>query len=877
MTKPKGPMTMNPYGAKARNHWKKWLPKRYSQIEDPETFFSNLGEEIEGQVEELSPDSGRQRSAGGELSRQARALEHGAPQRGVSGVEGDGVARPRTGRARAVDDHDAPDELRERNGASSISRAQAVTSFAPSSSAARVRANLAALRVLREVQSEGRAPTASERDALMQWSAWGAVPAVFDPGDARFATERAELIALLSPAEYRAAELTTLNAHYTDPAYVRAIWEAVAALGFERGAALEPGCGIGTFIAHAPEAARVTGVELDPITAAIASAAHPHAEIRAESFADSGFVDDGFDVVVGNVPFADVVLHDPLHNRGGHSIHNHFLIKSLRLTRPGGVVALITSRYTLDAQNPAARREMAELADLVGAVRLPTGAHRRTAGTDVVTDLMILRRRVPGQERAGASFERSTPLEGDSAGLSVNEYFVEHPEHVLGQLRATQGDRGRLELEVVGDRAAGQALSEALRAIASLARTRGLGLIERTGELPARAAEAPSSRPEGYLRASATGRFTRVVEGREEAYEPPASQAAELGVLLALRDGVLKLLDLEARTAADTDEIRELRELLSECYDNYVARHGPLNRFTARRTGRVDPDTGEEKWARIAAPQGGFRKDPFCRVVYALEHFDEGSQCATKAAILCGRVLAQRALRLGADSPEDALAICLDSCGEARLDEIARLLGTSTAKARAALGNLVFDEPGTDRIVPAAEYLSGNVREKLAAARAALEENTRYAANVEALAAVQPRDLGPDRITPQLGAAWIDAQVLEQFLRETLEDPSVRVVHPGGSMWSVSSKSTRSVLATTNWGTDRYSAIELAQDILEQRPIHVYDLIAVEVDGRRTERRVLNADATAAAAEKASELAGRFADWAWEDAARAQAFGARLQ
>lgn len=253
------------------------------------------------------------------------------------------------------------------------------------------------------------------------------------------------------------------------------------------------------------------------------------------------------------------------------------------------------------------------------------------------------------------------------------------------------------------------------------------------------------------------------------------------------------------------------------------------------------------------------------------QHFDEGSQRSTKAAILQGRVVALRAPRLGADSPEDALAICLDSCGEARLDEIARLLGTSSDAARAALGNLVFDEPGTDRIVPAAEYLSGNVRAKLAAARAAFEESERYAPNVEALSAVQPRDLGPDRITPQLGAAWIEAQYIEQFLRETLEDPSVRVVHPGGSLWSVSSKSARSVLATTNWGTDRYSAIDIAQDVLEQRPIHVYDLIEVEVDGRRTERRVLNADATAAAAEKASELAARFADWAWEDADRAQA------
>jgi N12 class adenine-specific DNA methylase len=741
------------------------------------------------------------------------------------------------------------------------------TDLAPTGEVARVRANLRVLQVLRAVQEQKRPASPQEQQTLARWSGWGTLPAIFDPGAASYEkwnAERSELEQLLSADERAAAARSTINAHYTDASYVTAIWHAVERLGFQGGRGLEPGCGSGNFLAFAPEAAEMVGVELDPTTAAIAHALYPRAQVRAESFADSPFAEASFDLVIGNVPFGDVVVHDRRHNTAGHRIHNHFIIKSLHLTRPGGLVAILTSRYTLDAANPGARREIAELADLVGAVRLPTGAHRRAAGTDVVTDLLLLRRREAGREPAGAVFERSLALDGELAGLRVNEYFVTHPDQVLGRLCLTQGDRGRAELGVEGARDAAAALQRALDETVARALELGLRMdpARPATRRPLAHVDSAGRPPEGFLRAPTLSTFTRELAGAEVSYVPPASQTEELRALIGLRDNVIALLELEAASNDDPPELPALREQLNARYDHYIATYGPLKRFKERRTGRIDPDTGEEKWARLRPPQGGFRADPFAPVVYALELFDDSTQTAAKATIFRERTVVRPARRLGADTPEDALAIALDATGEARLEEIARLLGVSPETARAQLGALVFDEPGSDRLVPAAEYLSGNVREKLAAARAAHEDDARFAPNVEALLRVIPRDLGPGDIRAQLGAAWIDARYVEQFLREILEDRTVRVEHPGGAMWVVRAEASRGVQATSRWGTERYPAPALAQALLEQRPIRVYDVTS---DGDRT----FNPQETFAAAEKATELSERFSEWVWEQPERA--------
>ncbi|HTU58301.1 MAG TPA: methyltransferase domain-containing protein, partial [Polyangiales bacterium] len=479
----------------------------------------------------------------------------------------------------------------------------------------RTAGNLAALRTLRELQREARPATEAERDMLTGWSGWGALPSVFDDNPPeRFKVVQKLLHEQLSATELEAAKRSTLNAHYTDPRYVRAIWDAVEQLGFQEGRVLEPGCGSGNFLELAPPRAQMVGVELDPTSAAIAAALHPGAQIHAESFAESRFAEGTFDLVIGNVPFGDVVLHDKRHNASGHSIHNHFIVKSLQLTKPGGLVALITSRYTLDAANPAARREMAELADLVGAVRLPTGAHHRQAGTDVVTDVLILRRREPGRDRAGEVFERSVPIVGrtDLESLRINEYYSAHPDRVLGELQATQGDRGRLELGVIydehafgGDPEPSASLAAALNELVTSARERGLmhspqREMDRT---PLAVVRKRAQEPEGYIaldRAAERGElegavgvdgataFTRVEDGLAVAYRPASTQAAELRALVGMRDTVVALLEAEASSNDDTPELDAARSRLNAQYDAYVARHGAINRFAERSTGRVD-------------------------------------------------------------------------------------------------------------------------------------------------------------------------------------------------------------------------------------------------------------------------------------------------
>ena len=710
---------------------------------------------------------------------------------------------------------------------------------------------------------------------VARWSAWGAVPEVFDEARGEYAWVREQLAGLMSDADLAAARRTTLNAHYTDAALVQAIWQGARALGFTGGRVLEPGCGSGNFIAFAPPGASVTGIELDPVTAGIAGALHPDADIRAESFADTRDAEAAYDLAIGNVPFGKAVLRDKSYNSGGHAIHNHFILKSLHLVRPGGLVAVLTSRYTMDARNPAARRELAGLADLVAAARLPSGAHQRAAGTGVVTDLLILRRREADRDPGGAAWEQARMVELDGVEVPVNQYFLDHPEHVLGELATAHGVYRADDLVVrpaAGmDTADGlaAALGRALDGIAAEARAAGLTWTPAT-RIHSHPAQEPgpvsrSAEPDGFLRARADGVFTRVEQGSEVRHEVPRSQAAELRHLIGLRDVVRALLDAEAASRDDSPRIEKLRTTLNQVYDGYLRTYGPLNRYTLRRTGRVDPVTGEPVMARIQPVRGGFRDDPFAPLVQALEEFDPVGQRAAKAAIFRERVVAPRTPQLGADTPADALVICLDACGEVRVGEVARLLGTSEDEARVQLGTLVFDDPQTGRLVPAAEYLSGNVRDKLRTAEQASHDDARFTVNVAELRKVIPRDLTPGEIDARLGASWIADHYVEQFLRETLDDRGLEVEHPGGQVWAVRGNG-HSVLATSTWGTARYPAPALAQAILEQRKVEVRDLVKT-ADG---ERRVLNLDATVAAQEKAAELAERFSEWAWENPGRAR-------
>jgi N12 class adenine-specific DNA methylase len=701
---------------------------------------------------------------------------------------------------------------------------------------------------------------------LARWSGWGAVPEVFDESREEFAWARDQLAGLLTGQELAAAARSTINAHYTDAALVQAMWAAARQLGFDGGEVLEPGCGSGNFIGFAPAGAHLTGVELEPVTAAIATALYPGATIFHGSFAGTRAAEDSFDLVIGNVPFGNVTLHDPRHNRARHSLHNHFIIKSLRLTRPGGLVMVLTSRFTMDARNPAARREIASLADLVGALRLPGGAHQRAAGTSVVTDLLILRRREPDRQPDATAWEQARMTDLDGVQMPVSEYFLDHPDAVLGDMGAASGAYRADDLVVTGAGDTAVAFTRGLARVTADAHFRGLTWTPAatiTAPMPEPA--TASGHPDGYLHARADGTFTEVADGMARPFDVPRSQAAELRALLQVRGTAVRLLEAEAAASEDTPDTEQLRGELGRRYDGYVRAYGPLNRFSLRRTGRADPATGEQVMARVAPPQGGFRGDPFAPLVYALEEFDPAGQRAAKAAIFTRRVVAPRTPRLGADTAADALAICLDTRGEARLDEIARLLGVSQDQAREDLGILVFTDPQSGRLVPAAEYLSGNVRDKLRAAERVAQSDPRFEVNAARLRAVIPADLAPGEIDARLGAAWIDVGYVEAFLRETLDDRRLRVEHPGGQIWAVRG-STHTVLAASTWGTDRYPAPQLAQAILEQRKIEVRDIVRTP-DG---DRSVPNVDATLAAQEKAAELAERFAEWVWQDPARAE-------
>lgn len=759
--------------------------------------------------------------------------------------------------------------------------------MAPSGAKARYRANVAAIQTVKLLRAEDRAATAKEQQVLAQWSSWGAVPEVFDHANRGWAQERAELRRLLGEQGWTAARRTTLNAHYTSPELVHEIWGALTGLGLTQGRVLEPGCGSGTFIGAAPEGVQMVGVELDPTSAQIAQALYPQATIRSESFAESRFP-ALFDGVIGNVPFGDVALYDPIHNPNRHSIHNHFILKSLGLTAPGGVMAVLTSRFTLDATNPAARRDMYAHADLLGAVRLPTGAHRRSAGTEAVTDLLIFRRRLEGETPQPFMWETTAPLPGASS-VRVNSYFTTYPGHVVGRFEVGHGMHNSETLHVISPNLDSTSVQvhQVLEQITIEARASNLTWQQAPAAQPlTRSVDTnPSTLWDGTVVQHA-GQFHIVNAGRLEALKVPSSQKAELGMLVQLRDVTRDLLQQEAVTTGGEAELNELRAKLRGLYHSYVETYGPLNRFSLRRTGREEPVlndlTGEPiidpvtqqpqtqpRYARIQPPvRRFFRNDPHAPLVYALEIFDEQTHSSTPATLLTQRVLAPRPDPQGADTVEDALAITLNRSGEVDITAIAELLGTSVEETRAQLGGLVFDDPATGKLIHAPEYLSGNVREKLDAARlAAAADPERYNPNVTALRQVLPEPLGPADIHARLGSVWISAQIHQDFLIELLRDNLLKVENPLPGTWNVTGKRD-GIRATEEWGTSRLSAPDLAQALMEQRPIQVRDQV-VDPDGRTT--WVINPVETSAAQAKAEELQERFSEWVWEDPARAAA------
>jgi N12 class adenine-specific DNA methylase/SAM-dependent methyltransferase len=700
---------------------------------------------------------------------------------------------------------------------------------------------------------------------LARWAGWGALPHVFDESDDRNSIARASIRSLLDDEAWAAARRTTLNAHYTSHEIVQAVWRTVEELGFGGGDVLEPGCGSGNFIGVAPDSARVTGIELDPTTAEIALHLYgDSAALHRQAFEQFDAAEGSFDLVIGNVPFADVVPHDLRHNPQRHRLHNYFIVKSLRLTRPGGLVAVITSRYTLDSRNASARREMASLGDLVGAIRLPAGAFADSAGTNVVADIVIIRRRAPAASvhADGWAWLDTVPLEhNDGDPVLCNQLFVEHPELVAGRIVVGRGMYRAHDLTVEPVPDLDRALHSASGVIVEHARAGGLAYEERSTSSTA-VADTPVAAAGSFV-IDGTG-FARVHGDVRIPYAPRVrGDASELRRLIMLRYAARDVLEAQANGAPDS-VLLDAQRVLTDRYNDYRRHHGALNRFTLARTGRTDPESGDDATRRVRPRMGGFRDDPDWPLVAALEVFDDDTQEARPAAIFTERVINPPVRRSGVETAEEAVAVCLDERGAVTLERAAERLGVAPDTARGLLDEVVFEDPDTGALVPTPRYLSGNIRSKLAAATNAARASPRFERNAMALAGVLPRQLKPSEITGRLGAPWIPPTDVEAFCAEVLDaEVEIEFLATTGR-WAVALRAGRraSVSLSSEWGTARADAITLLDASLNQRLHTVTDETA-------DRKRVRNDAETIAARQKQDAISDRFSDWLWEDPGRA--------
>lgn len=766
-------------------------------------------------------------------------------------------------------------------------RIEATREYVPSGAKARFEANMATIERVRELTETGRPVTAHDQTVLSGWSSWGAIPDVFDESKESWARERERLSAALSDDEWEAARATTINAHYTSPAIVAEMWAGITGLGLTQGRVLEPGCGSGNFLGAAPADMSMVGIELDPLTAQIAKYLHPAAEVRNESFGRTLVRPNQFDAAIANVPFGQFPVFDPSWNPGERfSIHNHFIRKAVGGLHDGGIAVMMTSAYTMDAKNPAFRAELSSEADLLGAIRLPTGAHQRTAGTDVVTDILILRKRLPGEDPTTETLRwvKTQPTQFDRATGRplMNRYFHDHPENVLGTLQQSTFRDSQINVIPEDQSVVPEQVRTRITAIVTGALEQGRGYVAPSADVLAER-ERPVSidlapgQWVGTLIETEPGVFVRAMRDVTEEVTVPKNAAAEVRSLMDLRDRAVALIEGQVSAPVDTDEIVALRDETRQVWETHVSRFGPINRFHTRwKTKTVkNEDTGVTEKVRFeerVEPRAAkiMRADPMWSLTKALENFNEETGESSAADILHHRTVEQNRPLLGADTPEEALALCLDARGKAELSRIANLLGTDEADARAELGDLVYDDPETGQLATRAEYLSGNVRKKLVAAEDAAQSDDRYQVNVQALTGVIPEDIPIEDITATVGAVWISADDHEKFLKEIAGDRSATVHRAGSGFWDVQHGGPgrrQTVKATSEWGTERMPVYDLYRKLLTGSEIRVVDTLE---DGGS----VLNPTETEAARAKADEIAERFEEWVWEEPGRADRLSA---
>ena len=721
--------------------------------------------------------------------------------------------------------------------------------------------NIAAIRTLFQLEQEHRGATIEEQEILSQYVGWGGLPDAFDPDKGNWAKEYAELKGLLSEDEYAAARGSVLNAHYTSPTVIRAIYDAVEKMGFRSGNILEPSMGVGNFFGMLPDTmqdSRLYGVELDSITGRIAQKLYPQADITVAGF-ETTDRRDFYDLAVGNVPFGNYKVADKAYNKLGFSIHNYFFAKAIDQVRPGGIIAFVTSRYTMDSKDSTARKHMAERADLLGAIRLPNNAFRANAGTDVVSDIIFLQKR----DRPIDHEPDWVQLGKTEDGFAINQYFVDHPEMILGELTTESTQYGREELTVAPIEGAVLAdqLAEAVQHIEGQ-------YVEVEVETPD-VADAEVERKTLPADPDVKNFSYAVVDGevyyRENSImtqvELSDNAKARVTGMVELRQIVNQLIQEQLDDYPDED-IKATQAKLNTAYDAFTAKYGLLN---DRKNGRL------------------FEDDSSYYLLCSLENLDENKQLKSKADMFTKRTIRPERTVTSVDTPSEALAVSIGEHGRVDLPYMAELLGSPGDYERITteLQGVIFKDPSADADEPEAgwqtadEYLSGNVRNKLRMAQLAAESHPEFKINVEALTKAQPKDLEASEIDIRLGATWLNPAIVQQFMMETFQPPYrirynnlIQVRYsPFTSEWRIGNKSAAGmydIMSTETYGTHRANAYKILEDTLNLRDCRIYDTI--EEDGK--ERRVLNQKETMLAQQKQQAIKDTFAGWVWQDPQR---------
>ena len=718
--------------------------------------------------------------------------------------------------------------------------------------------NIDAIRTLQAIEAEGRSATPEEQEILSQYVGWGGLADAFDPDKDSWAREYTQLKELLTPEEYAAARASTLNAHYTSPTVIRAIYDTVEQMGLITGNILEPSMGVGNFFGMLPESmqgSRLYGVELDSITGRIARQLYPEANITVAGF-ETTSQRDFYDLAVGNVPFGNYKVNDKAYNNLGFSIHNYFFAKALDQVRPGGIVAFVTSRFTMDSKDSSARKYLAQRADLLGAVRLPNNAFKANAGTEVVSDILFLQKlerpidREPEWVQVGQTPE----------GFTVNQYFVDHPEMILGELSAESTQYGREDVTV--DPIEGADLAEQLKEATGKIHGQYVAVARTETELDEGAPDVLPADP-GVKNFSYT-----VVDG--EIYYRENSVMASVNLngdakervkgMVELRGLVNELISYQLEDFPDADIAAKQAEL-NAAYDTFTAKYGLLN---DRKNGRL------------------FEDDSSYYLLCSLENLDENGKLKSKADMFTKRTIRPERAVTHVDTPAEALAVSIGEKGKVDLPYMAELLGTPEEFERITgeLRGVIFKDPSEDVSDPEAgwqtadEYLSGNVRNKLQIARLAAANDPTFAVNVEVLTKAQPKELEASEIDVRLGATWISPDIIQKFMNETFQIPfylryAIRVkFSPATAEWRIEGKTKtghNDVMAYETFGTARASAYKILEDTLNLRDARVYD--TVEDDSGKP-KRVLNKKETMLAGQKQQAIKDAFANWIWQDPQR---------